>query len=771
MNKKLLLFLVAGAIFMVSALQIWRGHDDGEISFVKGEGRYVIDTKTGEVSLASPDGPVVEVLGSPAAGNDETAAPPPIPRSIINYYLIRNGSITGQVWEDLNGNLQIDAGEPGMPDISVFVDMDDSTTFTPGDPVVKTDINGTYMFHRIKSGSRNVYIDPDTVPSNYGVATSQPLSLNLIKNQKLGDVDFALQTKPGKVTGTLWDQTDSVPMSGVMVYVDRDNNRQFSTGDPNGMTNNAGTYQITGIPVGNYNLFVNDSTLDVKYHHTPIAGALPTPISVAPNSSQSIDLTYLHKATICGILLDTSGRAWANITVFIDQNNNGTHEADDPSVVTDAAGKYCFDQLYPGTYSLLLDKSQLPAGYDLLLLPGMITVGAGEDSSANFTTYQPVTISGLVWNDASGNRVAEIAEIGLPDITVFLDNNNNGVVDDGEKTTRTDGSGSFTFTGLEGGASYIRIDETGLSKEYIRTTTANPLIITLEPGQVYDGARFGYQRKLAPMHKLSYPTRLSWGGDGTLYVSDNQVNSVFIYDNTLQLAGELKNLDRPLGVIADAAGNIYVGNEGRKNVEVYDSMGNLLRTIGNGTVAMPNDMAIDRSNNLYVLDSATKRVLVYDESGNSLATIDGAASPWTGFSRSIAIAYSGPVGVAVGQLFIADSANSTIHVFSLDGAYKKSIGGPGSLYTTNWDGKFSGLSAVEIDMFGNVHGLDNNLNVVQVFEPLNGTFLRSYKAYPPANEYNLNLQTDFVIQPLDQRVIVSNLATRALETVATITAP
>ena len=93
------------------------------------------------------------------------------------------------------------------------------------------------------------------------------------------------------------------------------------------------------------------------------------------------------------------------------------------------------------------------------------------------------------------------------------------------------------------------------------------------------------------------------------------------------------------------------------------------------------------------------------------------------------------------------------------------------MYTVNWDGKFSGLVAVDIDRDGNIHGLDNNLNVVQVFEPQNGTFVRSYNAYPPENEYRVNLQTDFSINPADQQVVISNFETKSIEKITPVTAP
>jgi len=90
------------------------------------------------------------------------------------------------------------------------------------------------------------------------------------------------------------------------------------------------------------------------------------------------------------------------------------------------------------------------------------------------------------------------------------------------------------------------------------------------------------------------------------------------------------------------------------------------------------------------------------------------------------------------------------------------------MYTSNWNGLFSGLVAIDIDRYGNIHGLDNNLNVVQVFEPQTGTFLRSYNAYPYENEYRVNLQTDISINPADDnQATITNVGTMKVETIAT----
>lgn len=767
MKKKAVLLLVSGMICLLPQAKAWCARNSRELPFTRGEQQHVIKPLTAGVSADKPDGSLVESPGMPTAGSVRTLTP--LQPTIIHYLLPGKGSISGLVWDDLNGNQTPDAGEHGMPGVRVYVDNDSSAAYTHGEPSELTDVNGLYTIPKVKAGTRNIAIDTATLPAGYGVTTSHPLTVTLAPNQKVTDADFGISDLTGKITGLIWDQTDNLPIAGVVSYLDLNSDNTYTPGEPSATTDGSGNYLIANLPGGSYQVYVDNATLDAKYHRTPVAGANPSQVALVPGGKVTVDLTYLHKATICGALKDASGRAWGNLVIFLDLDNNGAYDPGEPTVETDPAGTYCFAELFPGTYTLLLLPNQLPAGYELLLAPGTVTVGAGEDSTANFVTYQPVTISGLVWDDASGNGVREPAEQGLAGVAVFLDANNNGLLDGVEPSTLTDVAGAYAFTGLEQGEFYVRADDSTLLAAYIRTTPANPVHLVLEPGQSDNGTRFGYQKKLAPMHTLQDPTRFVWGSDNNLYVSDNANNAVLIYDSTQKIIGELKKLDRPLGVATDVSGNIYVGNQGRKNVEVYDALGNLLRSIGDGTIVIPNDLALDPGNNLYVLDSANDTVLVYDQAGSLTSTIGDSSQ--IGYAMSMAISYRDDAGGKVGELYVADQTKCTIHVFALDGTYKKSIGTFGSLYTTNWDGKFSALVAVFVDSYGNVHGLDNNLNVVQVFEPQNGTFLRSYNAYPVNNEYRLNLQTDIGIHPADNRVMVSNLATRSVETVTTITAP
>ncbi|GAB4345463.1 MAG: hypothetical protein Kow0089_22560 [Desulfobulbaceae bacterium] len=739
-----------------------------QLTFVEGNKTFVIDKEGTGVSIYSDTRELTEHLGPPAAG--EEPLPPPHVRgliqSIIQLLVFEKGALRGIVWEDVDGNGLIDTGETGVPGIKVFVDNDSSGDLSAADHTATTDVDGNFTIAGLDQGTKTVYLDGSTLPPGYGLTTTHPRVVAVTDGQTTTGVDFGIQDQSAEIRGTVLDQTDGLPMAGIHIYLDQNSDYEYTIGEPHATTDGSGAYLIAGLPAGTYNFIVDDLTISPTYYLPPDAGTTHTPVTLSPGESRTIDLAYFHKATISGAIQNDDGSPWAFVRVFLDLNNNGLLDAGEPVTVTDAQGNYTFDGLPPGTYTVV---AYFPSGYSMIASPGPVEVNEGDAySGADFLARPlPASISGTIWDDRNGNGYKEPGENGLDAITVFLDQNGNGSPDGGEPVVITDATGNFAFTGLPQGTYTIRVDDAPLLVASVMTTKANPVAKTIEPGQNYEGCRFGYQRKMEPVHTLLYPTRLAWGSDGSLYVSDNKTGSVFIYDGGLTLTGELKGLARPLAVLPDASGNMYVSSSVKKNIEVYNPNGNLLRTIGDGDLSLPTDLAFDRDGNLYVLDSEADTVLVYDP-GDNLVRVIGDSLLFD-YAVSLAIQYRDDgTGTEIGELYVADQPNCTIHVFTLDGAYQRSMGARGSLYTSNWDGKFAGLVGVAIGPAGYVHGLDNSLNVVQVFEPQTGAFVTSYNAYLPENETILNLQTDIAIHPVDNRVIISNVATRTIELVNTL---
>src|SRR3954470_4357848 len=65
-------------------------------------------------------------------------------------------------------------------------------------------------------------------------------------------------------------------------------------------------------------------------------------------------------------------------------------------------------------------------------------------------------ISGIVFNDVNGDGLRQAAETAAPNRSAFVDANNNGQLDSGERTVRTDSRGTYHFTGVPSGHFTIR---------------------------------------------------------------------------------------------------------------------------------------------------------------------------------------------------------------------------------------------------------------------------------------------------------------------------
>ena len=257
------------------------------------------------------------------------------------------------------------------------------------------------------------------------------------------------------------------------------------------------------------------------------------------------------------------------------------------------------------------------------------------------TIARPANVQGTVWSDTNLSGIYDNDDVGIADVVVFLDTNGNEKRDLSEISVLTDSAGLYSISELPHGPYLIMVDETTVPAEFQFITNNNPFFIVLEPVQDFTGLNYGYRSRFAldpGTGKLLYPTRLTWTESGRYFVTDSKVDAMFIYDSDGNLIGQLRGLDKPLGIVSDEQGNIYVGNNGRDNVEVYSAGGVLQRVVDNGNLKMPNDLVLDRQQNLYVLDSQNKMVKVYNPKGQFLRRIGRAGGGDGHFAFPIAIA-------------------------------------------------------------------------------------------------------------------------------------
>ena len=106
-------------------------------------------------------------------------------------------------------------------------------------------------------------------------------------------------------------------------------------------------------------------------------------------------------------------------------------------------------------------------------------------STADFELTQTAIISGNVFNDANGNKIKDAAEAGQANVTVYLDLNNNGVLDFLDAHTTTDASGNYSFIVPFGTYVVREVAPSG----FVQTTLAKTL--TLAKGQVSTSINVG----------------------------------------------------------------------------------------------------------------------------------------------------------------------------------------------------------------------------------------------------------------------------------------
>ena len=80
--------------------------------------------------------------------------------TVVNNVLFGNqllpGEIHGRKWNDLNGDAVMDANEPGIQGVVIYVDVNNDSKIGIGEPAAVTDQNGYYTIKNVQPGTYNV---------------------------------------------------------------------------------------------------------------------------------------------------------------------------------------------------------------------------------------------------------------------------------------------------------------------------------------------------------------------------------------------------------------------------------------------------------------------------------------------------------------------------------------------------------------------------------------------------------------------------------------
>ena len=218
------------------------------------------------------------------------------------------------------------------------------------------------------------------------------------------------------------------------------------------------------------------------------------------------------------------------------------------------------------------------------------------------------------------------------------------------------------------------------------------------------------------LFQLAQPYGLATDSKGRVYVADNKVGAIFIFNTETREVEMIKNkvdahFVRIIGLAMDDNDRLFVVDPGLKHVLVFNAQHKAEDVITEGQVE-PSMAAIDTQNRLlYVSDVELDQVLVYDADTLKLKRKIGT----TGHKHDLTAPgdLAKPTGVAVdkeGNLYVADTLNDRIEVFDAEGVFLRTWGKNG-----DGPGYFARPKGVAVDSDGHVWVADGMQDRIQVF--------------------------------------------------------
>jgi hypothetical protein len=499
----------------------------------------------------------------------------------------QSGSIHGTVWNDANGNGDRDLDpitgeftEPGLEGWTIFLDDNENDLLDAGEPSTITDANGVYHFLSLTAKN---YTIAEVLLSSWAVAPffSSSQTVTVVAGESINNLDFANFTVlNGSISGTVWNDlnrngsrdfnslTGAIIDTGIAnwsVYLDLNRNGVWDTTEPKTLTDVNGDYLFSDLQIGDYKV---KEVVPTGWEIAPLFNDGYTVTVFSGSNSVAHDfanynLSVTVPGTISGVVwndLNSNGirdtnpstglpeTGLAGWVVFVDANADGLFTAGETQVTTASDGSYTLSNIQPGTVTIVLVSQTGWRATAPLTNSRSIVLRSGDNltnQSFGQAELRESSISGVIFFDKNLNGTRETDERGLSGITVYLDQNNNQLLDLGEPqivsssdlfyTPATDESGNYSFSHLATGSYQVRIvlpDE----------LSATPIAQLQKP--------------------VSIPTNQSITGVNFAAVyRDNEINGLYFDDVN---GNKVKDLDEPgLGGVT-----IYVDSNRNNQLDI-----------------------------------------------------------------------------------------------------------------------------------------------------------------------------------------------------------
>ena len=573
-------------------------------------GNYTVDVVLQENLFLTSSNPTINVTVGQVPPDSNISPTPinlPVGQSLndidvgVNVTAPGGDTVSGVVFADNNGNGLFEPlkGEVGLPGVEVFLDVHTDGQIQGFEPNQISGPGGTYgldtsglsgsfpLLQVIRTGFTQttapavVSVGGDSVVYNFGNQAQTLITGTVFEDfNGNGIQDFNDANGNG-----ILDPNEFVERGtpGFRIYVDINENGILDNDDiePNTFSNTDGEYAIVGLLPGTYTLRLIPDT--ENFNSTTLTDLTIT-VDEFENSNLVIDFGQspivppAGFANISGIaFIDENGDGQADAgepqlpdaVIYIDANDNGERDDGERFALTDQFGRYDIPNVSPGTY--VIRQEPLP-GFTDSTVPAPVTVTLIEGNNADFVNFANdptglpkavlpvVSIGGIVFNDINGDGLLDPGENGIPGTTVFLDRNDNSILDNEERTAITDSLGVYDFDELPPGTYTVRqVPPPGLFQ-----TNQDPTL-TLFAGDDANFVNFGNSANppvippppSAGTGGISGITFEDLNGNGFLDSGESGIGGVVIYFD--QNNNSVRDADE-LFVASDVNGNYSFSN-------------------------------------------------------------------------------------------------------------------------------------------------------------------------------------------------------------------
>ena len=401
----------------------------------------------------------------------------------------KQGSVSGLVFFDTNSNGLPDAGEAGIPNVSLQITDAGGKVIT-----VTTGSDGKYSATGVLEGLANVNVIDSTLPTGLtqtaGVDSS---NLTVLPNQN-NDAGFDGYRPQGSVFGRVFldpngnglQDPNEPGIKDVDVVITDSAGKAVTV-----RTNANGDYSLVGVLEGTATVDVVDSTLPVGFKQT--AGTDPSTVGVIKNIANNAGIDgYQQRGTLVG-------------HVWRDDNTNQTQDGTEPNfanalvTITDASGiPITVRTDANGNYSVNVAAGPVKVEYTTpdkhrlttANATQTITVLPAATGKAADVGYQPLfgSLKGRVFYDTNNNGIQNPNEPGIAGVSVEITDIKGNKV-----TAITDQNGDYQTADLAlalGEVTVVVIDPSG----HVLTTNNNPQKVQVRVGVFATVPNVGYVR-------------------------------------------------------------------------------------------------------------------------------------------------------------------------------------------------------------------------------------------------------------------------------------